>query len=774
MEQSITLNTFPGGIVTPQYDAIVRQTAIPSSGLFKGGDVSARGCYIHVSEGFGMIRGRFFKINDTEITVPLSADGKLKKGCLYIHLDLSNADEPIKLVTSVSDALPVLSVDNDLNYNNSVFDLSLAEFAVTAIDVENLVHTVGQIQPSGQDSGQIGRSQAYVAGEYGRTETAPGWVTFVCTTAGTTASTEPTAYAGVAKVGDTVTDGKAVFTARNLYGELNTAQNDISSLKEQTSTSGAVNLKTLSLSEYISLSSYNASTIYLVYEGSDKSKITRIYVGKQNTYTTGADVTYHIGSKSTTMHLYYGADAILQAPDAAQDGMTFEGWSKNIASEGAEVILKSCPVNSETAIVLYAVLRKGTDVTYNIDSDNTVTVHEAYGTDMILAAPKAVKNGYTFDGWRKNVKASTDDLVKSSVTGIETKDTLYAVFAGDQSTVKVSLSFNPDGATETKPMAQVKPAGSIYCCGTAVYEPVTVPACTYTKTGMMMDGWSIDGKTVVCSPGDSYTLTANVMFLPTWFAVIARFTSGTSKFTAPRAGIYQISAYGAAGWNIDSSTWSFIPQTAEGGKGGHTSGRLIIASGAYLDITAGAMDKTICKDKYTAASVAVSAAGGGKTVVKSGNTTITVAGGGGGAGALCNSSTSTYYTNNGGAGGGTTAGSGEGKGSTTANLSRGGNIIINAIAGKGGYPGSDFNINGKTLSNFASYAKCGDGYECGGYGFNGGSSGGGTNYIAGFPKSVDGVYSNLINEQGINPGDGYVDVELVGMKNADGTYTMLS
>ena len=63
--------------MTPQDDAIIYETAVPGSGIFKGCEVTyARGNVLHISQGFGMIRGRFFEVYETEIDVRLADVGE--------------------------------------------------------------------------------------------------------------------------------------------------------------------------------------------------------------------------------------------------------------------------------------------------------------------------------------------------------------------------------------------------------------------------------------------------------------------------------------------------------------------------------------------------------------------------------------------------------------------------------------------------------------------------------------------------------------------------
>ena len=72
MANNIVLKTFRGGSVTPLDDAIIQQTVIGTNGIFKGCNVTyARGNVLHVSQGFGMIKGRFFEVYDCEVGVIL-------------------------------------------------------------------------------------------------------------------------------------------------------------------------------------------------------------------------------------------------------------------------------------------------------------------------------------------------------------------------------------------------------------------------------------------------------------------------------------------------------------------------------------------------------------------------------------------------------------------------------------------------------------------------------------------------------------------------------
>ena len=169
MADNITLKTYKGGNVTPQDDAIIYETAIPGSGIFKGCEVTyARGNVLHISQGFGMIRGRFFEVYETEIDVRLADVGETLQGRVYIHLDLSNADEPIKILAQAASELPPLDADVNINYNNSSYDLELAIFTVSSAGLDGLTKVFPTLKAGSGGGGGGGetltRATAYAVG----------------------------------------------------------------------------------------------------------------------------------------------------------------------------------------------------------------------------------------------------------------------------------------------------------------------------------------------------------------------------------------------------------------------------------------------------------------------------------------------------------------------------------------------------------------------------------------------------------------------------------
>lgn len=221
MASNIVLKTFAAGddgqgTVTPQDDALIYQNAIPMNGIFSGATVTlSEANVLHVAAGFGIIGGRFFEINESDVTVELSSGGTLL-GRLYIHLELTNADVPISINVATGASLPALVGDPNLNINDGAFDLELATFNVSEVTISDIVNTFPTIKKS---NNQLRRATAYSVNDMVLCQSASNALIFICTTAGTTAIQEPTAYTTVTD-GNTVTDGTAGFQAVSVSGQI--------------------------------------------------------------------------------------------------------------------------------------------------------------------------------------------------------------------------------------------------------------------------------------------------------------------------------------------------------------------------------------------------------------------------------------------------------------------------------------------------------------------------------------------------------------------------
>ena len=699
MADNITLKTYKGGNVTPQDDAIIYETAIPGSGIFKGCEVTyARGNVLHISQGFGMIRGRFFEVYETEIDVRLADVGETLQGRVYIHLDLSNADEPIKILAQAAVELPPLDADVNINYNNSSYDLELAIFTVSSAGLSGLTKVFPTLKAGSGGGGGGGetltRATSYSVGDAVTVVGAPGWATLVCTQAGTTAAYEPSGYSRITKAGDMVLDGTAVFTARNIIGELDglisttgTLEESMRTLDEKVaemmSSTGLV-MKLVNLDEYRALESYSASTIYLCYEDAATKRVTRIFVGEDRVYAAGVKVTYQIDTGySLERTVPDREDAIAAAPDAALEGYTFVGWRQDSSAE--KKVLSEFIISSEEPVTLYAVFKK-----------------------------------------------------------------------------QMTIGLMPNGGTLAETgAAESFTAYCYYNNGNAQSEPTTVPASPYTRKNMSFCGWSTDSlSTPSYKPGEMGVFPAGATLYAMWVTTEYDFpyTGTYVTFTIPQDGIYEFEVWGAAG-----SDAKINDLVAEGGLGGHSKGYKKMKKGEVVYIYNGGRNGANgggSENSYSNAKQ-YGARGGGCTHVatKSGvlgynnnsgpsysnrDCVLIVAGGGGGGG-IDNGT-----VHKGGDGGGERGGNG-------SDGALGGRQIST-----GSSPSTNFGIAPTYSYSSTAESGGGSGWFAGNYGLRGQSGAGGSGYVDGVaPFTYNGKYYPAETEAGVNDGNGKAFIRYV-------------
>ncbi len=704
MADNITLKTYKGGNVTPQDDAIIYETAIPGSGIFKGCEVTyARGNVLHISQGFGMIRGRFFEVYETEIDVRLADVGETLQGRVYIHLDLSNADEPIKILAQAAAELPPLDADVNINYNNSSYDLELAIFTVSSAGLDGLTKVFPTLKAGSGGGGGGGetltRATSYAVGDAVTAVGAPGWATLVCTQAGTTAASEPSGYSRITKVGDKVLDGTAVFTARNIIGELDSVIATVGELEESMQTldervtemmsSTGLVMKLVSLDEYRALESYSATTIYLCYEDETTKRVTRIFVGEDRVYAAGVKVTYQIDTGySLERTVPDREDAIAAAPDAALEGYTFVGWRQDNSAE--KKVLSEFIISSEEPVTLYAVFKK-----------------------------------------------------------------------------QMTIGLMPNGGTLSESGAKENfTVCCYYNNGNAQSEPTTVPASPYTRKNMSFCGWSIDSlSTPSYKPGEKGVFPAEAALYAMWVTTEYDFpyTGNYVQFVIPQDGIYEFEVWGASGAaaKVDSLV-------AEGGLGGHSKGYKKMKKDEVIYVYNGGSPNGTSYgangggNGYNyASSKQYGAGGGGSTHVATkpyglgtnsssgpsyaNRSSILIVAGGGGGGGIDNGT-----AHKGGDGGG----------------ERGGNGSGGALGGRqistGSSPSENFGIGDYYSSSGTASSGGGGGWFGGNYGLRGESGAGGSGYVDGVaPFTHNGKYYPAETEAGVNEGNGRAFIRYV-------------
>ena len=136
----INLVTFYDSTVTPQDDALIYENALPGSGMIYGGNVTIKNANtLHVTAGHGVLCGRKFTIEETDVPVQLTSSGTLN-GRLYIHMDLSNVDEPITLEVERASTLTPPVQQSNVNITDGIFEINLATFQISTSTISNLVY----------------------------------------------------------------------------------------------------------------------------------------------------------------------------------------------------------------------------------------------------------------------------------------------------------------------------------------------------------------------------------------------------------------------------------------------------------------------------------------------------------------------------------------------------------------------------------------------------------------------------------------------------------
>jgi hypothetical protein len=171
MADEIRLVTFEGENVAPVNDALMWDAAIGDSGVIYGCETTLKNAStLHIAAGYGVICGRHFQVFESDIPVTLSSTGDLL-GRLYVHMDLSDATEPIQILIETAASLTPEEQDANINIINGIWDMNMATFAVNALTISNLQNVFSTVAGGGSnliagtETGATA-SQAYVKGQY--------------------------------------------------------------------------------------------------------------------------------------------------------------------------------------------------------------------------------------------------------------------------------------------------------------------------------------------------------------------------------------------------------------------------------------------------------------------------------------------------------------------------------------------------------------------------------------------------------------------------------
>lgn len=147
---SIQLVTYAGKTVTPQDDALVYDSALTKSGIIYGAEITIKNATtLHIAAGHGVIAGRKFTIDAMDINVTLAGSGSLL-GRLYIHLDLSDSEDPVSILSQVAASLSDPVQEPDCNITNGVYEFNICLFNVSTTTISDLVDVAPKFKPQYQ------------------------------------------------------------------------------------------------------------------------------------------------------------------------------------------------------------------------------------------------------------------------------------------------------------------------------------------------------------------------------------------------------------------------------------------------------------------------------------------------------------------------------------------------------------------------------------------------------------------------------------------------
>lgn len=153
----ITLKQFDDSIVTPKDDALLYDFMNGANGIALGCSVSfVSANQLQIAAGWGLIKGRMFAVSEQTIHATVSDSGT-KRGRLIIKVDTGNITTPISFVTQMASVLPDLTQE-DINSGGVIFELPLAEYDISEIEISNLISvadSISGVKPHTHDGADI-------------------------------------------------------------------------------------------------------------------------------------------------------------------------------------------------------------------------------------------------------------------------------------------------------------------------------------------------------------------------------------------------------------------------------------------------------------------------------------------------------------------------------------------------------------------------------------------------------------------------------------------
>ncbi|MBO7514644.1 MAG: InlB B-repeat-containing protein, partial [Lachnospiraceae bacterium] len=195
------------------------------------------------------------------------------------------------------------------------------------------------------------------------------------------------------------------------------------------------------------------------------------------------------GGYGTQSPIYTSYDSSVTLPvcSFARDGYHFTGWKINgtVYSAGSS-ISNPCTGGQVAATAQWAINTYTIAFSANGGSGSMASIPATYGTAITLPANGFSKTGSSFSGWTCN---GTSYANKASVKNLTSTNGATVTMTAQWKANSYTIVFEANGGTGTQNVIN-----------TTYGATVTLPACSFARTGYRFAGWKINGK--VYNAGD--------------------------------------------------------------------------------------------------------------------------------------------------------------------------------------------------------------------------------------------------------------------------------
>lgn len=139
---AIELKQYTGQTVTAQDDAIMNDQFYGLNGVIVGCNLHFISVnVVNIESGWGIIKGRLFKITETTLNCMLPDDNGV--GIVKIKMDLLNKDYPVQILSEAiaGNVYPVIEQNEECNYNNGIYEIELARYTASVVAITNFKQT---------------------------------------------------------------------------------------------------------------------------------------------------------------------------------------------------------------------------------------------------------------------------------------------------------------------------------------------------------------------------------------------------------------------------------------------------------------------------------------------------------------------------------------------------------------------------------------------------------------------------------------------------------